>query len=113
MRGEVPPDSARRLADRFRQRFPDWGRFGVSAFYARSDLEIDHLAYDRLASYEILRVYPISALVEAGFEVVPTFRRPHVTISWRAWTDGLDAGLELLARTEHVRRANPYHEGLE
>lgn len=107
VRGEVSPVSARRLAGQFRQRFSDWGRWGLSAFHAGSDLEVDHLACDRLQGYEVLSVYPISALLEAGFDVVPTFRRPHVTITW---ADDLDTGLDRLDSAEHVRRENPYHE---
>lgn len=106
VRGEVPAGSARRLAGQFRQRFPDWGRWGLSAFYAGSDVEVDHLAFDRLQGYEVLSVYPITALLEAGFDVVPTFRRPHVTITW---ADDLDTGLDRLGRAEHVRRENPYN----
>ena len=110
VRGEVPPARARRLADQFRQRFPGWGRWGLSAFYAGSDLEVDHLAYDRLQGYEVLHVYPTSVLLRAGFEVVPTFRRPHVTI---CWTDALDTGLDRLDRAEHARQENPYHGSWE
>ena len=108
VRGD-PGDEAitRDQAEAFRRRFDRWGRWGVSAFYARSELEIDDLAFDRLHRFGSLRIYRIVDLEHAGFEVVPTFRTPHVTL---AWDDDLLAGLARLEAARHERRANPYHE---
>jgi hypothetical protein len=66
VRGEQPAEIARRLAAQFRLRFPDWGRWGLSAFYARSEREVDDLAYDQVVSYATLHVYSIAGLIEAG-----------------------------------------------
>lgn len=55
-------------------------------------------------------MFPVAALLQAGFELVPTFRRPHVTI---CWTGDIEGGLHRLARVEHIERVNPYHEASE
>jgi hypothetical protein len=108
VRGE-PGDVAitREQAEEFRRRFDEWERWGVSAFYARSDAEVDDLAFDRLHKFAQLRIYRIVELEAAGFELVPTFRTPHVTI---AWADDLDQGLMKLELAPHRTRLNPYHE---
>lgn len=108
VRGQpADPNEARDLAEDFRRRFTDWGRWGLSAFYARGESEIDDIALARLRRFGSLRVYRITVLVEHGFEVVPTFRSPHVTI---AWVGTLDDGLRGLDRAEHDERTNPYHD---
>lgn len=107
VRGQpADPLEARTLAEDFRERFPGWGRWGVSAFYARGEVEVDDLASTRLRRFRLLRVYRVPELVEAGFEIVPTFRTPHVTVAWR---DELDEGLERLDAADHIERVNPYH----
>ena len=102
------PEIDRTQAQDFIERYPRWGRFGLSAYYAEDEAGVDDLAFDLLERFEQLLVYPLKSLLDAGFEVAPTFRPPHVTI---AFTD-LDRGLRLLAGTEHERRPNPYH-GIE
>ena len=52
-------------------------------------------------------MFEMSALVEAGFEVVATFRTPHVTI---AFEGDLDATLAELGRRGVDQRVNPYHD---
>ena len=99
-------DSSRRQALLFRRRFPDWGRFGVSAFYARGDGEIDDLAANQLERFAVLLIFRITDLTAAGFEVVPTFRSPHVTI---AFTGDLDRRLTELDSLRIDERPNPYH----
>ena len=107
VRGQpADPAEARFLAEDFRDRFPGWGRWGVSAFYARGEVEVDDLASTRLRRFRLVRVYRVADLVGAGFEIVPTFRTPHVTIAWR---DELDEGLERLDSADHIERLNPYH----
>ena len=100
------PNESRDAAELFRRRFDLWGRWGVSAFYARGEIEVDDLAASRLRRFRLLRVYETARLVEAGFHVVPTFRSPHVTI---AWEGELDHGLERLDAADHIERVNPYH----
>lgn len=93
-------------AERFRRRFPDWGRWGLSALYAESDADVDELGAGPLRRFPILAVYTVADLEAAGFEVVPTFRTPHVTI---AFVGERDRGLDRLRAAVHERRANPYH----
>ncbi|MFN0090781.1 MAG: hypothetical protein ACKVWR_11015 [Acidimicrobiales bacterium] len=98
--------TSRRQALTFRRRYPDWGRWGLSAFYARNDAEIDDLAADQLDRFPELSLYRVIDLEAAGFSVVPTFRTPHVTV---AFDGDLDSGLAALAGTVHEQRRNPYH----
>jgi len=55
----------------------------------------------------VLRVYRVADVEAVGFELVPTFRTPHVTV---AWATDLDEGLNRLASARHEERVNPYHE---
>lgn len=91
----------------FRSRFPHWGRYGVSAYLARDEAEIDDLAADQLERFALLGVYPIDSLRGAGFLVVPTFRTPHVTI---AFAGDVDVWIGRLLDVRSELRPNPYHE---
>ncbi|WP_325596854.1 hypothetical protein [Iamia sp.] len=51
-------------------------------------------------------MYSIAGLIEAGFDVVPTFPTPHVTLTWMI---GLEEGVAQLDPVDHDRRAKPYH----
>ena len=104
---DLDPETARAQVLAFRRRFPTWGRWGLSAFYARSDDEVDDLAADQLERFPLLVVFRIGDLEAAGFDLVPTFRTPHVTI---AFTTDLDQALVTLAALGTDRRPNPYHE---
>ena len=104
VRGEERLEVSRRLAGQFRDRFPDWERWGLSGFYARNAKEVDDFAYDQLQKFGTLRVYSLSLLIEAGFDIVPTFRTPHVTVAWR---DELEGGLARLDSADHDRLQNP------
>ena len=73
---------------------------------ARAHEEIDDLAVDQLERFAVLLVYRVAILTEAGIEVVPTFRTPHVTLAFHG---DLDDGLARLALADHERRDNPYH----
>ena len=42
----IEPETSRRQAELFRRRFEGWGRYGLSAFYARSDDEVLDLGED-------------------------------------------------------------------
>lgn len=107
VRGEdLGLDAPRTQAERFRRRYPGWGRWGLSAYYAQNDSDIDDLASGQLVRFELLGIYRVSALRAAGYEVIPTFRTPHVTI---AFTGELDEGLERLRLAVHEERPNPYH----
>jgi hypothetical protein len=93
-------------AEAFLRRYPDWGRYGLSGYYARDDDEIDDLASDLLDRFPALTVLRAHDLLPAGFEVVPTFRSPHVTI---AFEGDLDARLGQIYQLVDRSVANPYH----
>ena len=93
-------------ARRFRRRFLDWNRYGVSGFVARDAGEVDALCETRLIEWTRVRTFRRSALEAAGIEVVPTFRTPHVTLAHAE----LDELLQRLSDCEHDILENPYHE---
>lgn len=98
--------TSRHQAVAFRRRYPDWDRWGISAYYARNDPEVDDLPSDQLERFPEITIYRVSDLESSGFEVIPTFRTPHVTV---AFTGELDAGLAALAAAIHEQRPNPYY----
>jgi len=91
----------------FRRRYPDWGRYGLSAYFAVSDDAINCLAERELERFPELLVYGLLALAELGIESFPTFRTPHVTLAFH----DLEAGLAALRTAPHECRTSPYHEG--
>jgi hypothetical protein len=99
-------DATRRHAHAFLARFAHWGRYGLSAYHARNEAEIDDLASDQLERFPLLGIYRIDSLREAGFDVVPTFRTPHVTIAFRG---DVDDGIDRLLAARSELRPNPYH----
>ena len=102
---ELDPTLLAEDASRFHERFPDWDRFGISAFEADSDAEIDVVCQTRLVRFPTVVVFEREALERAGIDVVPTFRRPHVTLCHEA----LDQLVERLVHCEHRVLINPYH----
>ncbi|HQZ34287.1 MAG TPA: hypothetical protein PK020_07665 [Ilumatobacteraceae bacterium] len=100
----IEPETSRRQAELFRRRFEGWGRYGLSAFYARSDDEVLDLGEDRLDAFATLFVYRLADVIAAGFEVVPTYRSPHVTITFY---DDVDAGVARLLAVSHRVVSNP------
>lgn len=103
---ELDPALLRVDAERFRRRYPGWGRYGISAFAAVDEEEVDALCETRLERFEVVVLFARQHLEGAGVEVVPTFRRPHVTLAHRQ----LDALVDGLLGREHTRRENPHHE---
>ena len=94
-------------ASRFHRRYTSWGRYGISAFVARDDGEVDALCETRLRQWATAVVFTRADLDAAGIEVVPTFRTPHVTLAHPEL-----AGLvEALLSCDHRVVTNPYHEG--
>ncbi len=102
---ELVPDLLAEDASRFRERFPDWERFGVSGFLAADDGEIDALCEVRLVQFGTVAVFRRSDLERAGVEVVPTFRTPHVTLCHAV----LAELVQRLLHCDHELRTNPYH----
>ena len=103
---ELDPDVLAADAERFHRRFKAWGRFGVSAFLATDDAEVDALCETRLRQWAIAVVFTRSALEASGIDVIPTFRTPHVTL---AHTD-LAALVQAVMSCVHRVVVNPYHE---
>ena len=106
----IEPETSIRQAELFRRRFAAWGRYGLSAFYARSDDEVLDLGEDRLDAFETLFIYRVVDVVEAGFEIVPTYRSPHVTITF--YNDLLE-GIERLMAVDHRILTNPAYRQVE
>ncbi len=94
-------------AARFHRRFTSWGRYGISAFLARDDGEVDALCETRLRQWATAVVFRRADLDAAGIDVIPTFRTPHVTL---AHTE-LASLVEALLSCGHRVVTNPYHEG--
>jgi hypothetical protein len=91
-------------ATRFFERFADWGRFGISAFHAASEDEVDVLCQTRLIRFATVVVFRWKDLVASGVQVVPTFRTPHVTLCH----EQLDELVARLLGCEHRTLDNPY-----
>lgn len=104
---DLESGTSRDQAVSFLRRFPDWGRYGLSAYYARDDAEVDDLAADQLERFPVLAVFELTALVEAGFDLVPTFRTPHVTV---AFSGDLEGHLLAFAKLHPRVVENPYHD---
>ena len=84
---------------------PVWG---VSVFAALDDLGPDSMTgilVGRLASYRLAHTPTVSAEVDAGFWLIPTFRRPHYTLCMGNTTHHLR---RLLLNTLGPARRNPY-----
>jgi hypothetical protein len=106
VRGDDDGANDAQQAEDFLRRYPDWGRYGLSAYYAETAGAIDALAAGELERFPTLLIYDPVLLAQHGVEVFPTFRTPHVTL---AFFD-LDAGLDALSTVEHERRKNGYHD---
>lgn len=98
------PASSVRQARIFSARYPAWGRSGLSGFIVRSEDEILDLGADRLVRFPILFAFELDVLVAAGFEVVATYRSPHVTIGF---TGPPEAAVVRLFGLPHLTITNP------
>lgn len=103
--GVLAGDALRRDGIRFHRRFPDWGRYGVSAYLAADQAEVDALCDARLSAFPTIVVFHRGELEAMGVELVATFRAPHVTLA----EADLDRLVETLLSCAHVERHNPYH----
>ena len=82
--------------------------WGVSVFCALDDVgpaSLDFLLR-RFASYRVVHLPTVAQIVTAGFDLLPSFRRPHFTV--RLANDG-DDGLWRLVDALGPGEANPYH----
>jgi hypothetical protein len=103
---ELEPTILRADAERFHRRFDKWGRYGVFAFGAVDLDEVEVLCETRLQLFETVVIFQRSDLARAGIEVVPTFRRPHVTLAH----PDLDALVTALLSCEHRVLNNRHFE---
>jgi hypothetical protein len=104
---ELDPQLLAEDAYRFHERFRDWARYGISAFEADTEAEIDAVCQTRLVRFATVVVFERDALERAGVDVIPTFRRPHVTLCHQL----LDELIERLLHCPHRVLRNPYHVG--
>lgn len=82
------PDSATKLrthAERLRRAFVLDGApvLGISVFGALDDVgpaSLNGLLAGRLSTYRVVHLTSVGRLVGAGFTVLPTFGRPHMTV---------------------------------
>jgi hypothetical protein len=109
------PESASRLrehAERTNEYFtldgePAWG---VSVFCALDDVGEASLPglLSRFASYRIVHLPTAGQVRRAGFEILPTFGRPHFTV---VLPDAGQATLGRLLDTLGAAEPNPYYGG--
>lgn len=78
----------------------------MSAYCVRNEEELDDLAADQLERFPMLDIFDRAALEAARFEVVPTFRTPHVTIGF---SGDVRSRLNDLSMLRVELRTNPYH----
>ena len=103
---ELDPHVLGHDAQNFRRRFPDWRRYGISAFYAADDEEVDALCQTKLVRFPTIVVFERVDLEGTGIEIVGTFRTPHVTLAHRQ----LECLIETLMSCPHKLVLNPYNE---
>lgn len=93
-------------AIRFRDRYPGWNEFGLSAFLAEGDVQVESLCRNQLEPWHKVAIFEIADLRSVGLKVHPTFRTPHVTITHK----DLGQLINLLNHVVHDVIDNPYHE---
>lgn len=82
--------------------------WGVSVFCALDDVgsaSLDALL-ERFASYRVVHLPTVGQLAAAGFELLPSFRRPHYTVRL---ADDSEGTLKTLLDALGPAEANPYH----
>lgn len=99
-------DHARRTHDAYVLDGNDF--WGVSVFCALDDVGPGSLTglLQRFGSYRVVHLPTVRRLVDAGFELLPSFRRPHFTIRLDA-DDG--STLARLLGALGPAEPNPYH----
>jgi hypothetical protein len=111
--GPDTTEKLRRHAERTRRAFVLDGApiLGVSVFCALDEVgpaSLDGLLAQRLHTYRIVHTPRAIDLVAAGFSLLPTFGRPHYTLTM---TDISDATMQELVQALGTPAENPYHRG--
>jgi hypothetical protein len=104
------PDTAEKLrthAQRVRRAFLLDGDpvLGISVFAALDDIgpdSLDAILSAKLSTYRVVHLVTAGELAEAGFEMLPTFGRPHMTLLLSS-QDQVESLLEVLGPVQ----ANP------
>lgn len=110
------PDAATKLvahAERFGRAFVLDGDpvLGISVFAAVDDVgpcSVDGILGSKMATYRVVHVVGVELLVAAGFILLATFERPHVTIVL-SHIDEVETLLSVLG----PGRANPRYGGVQ
>jgi hypothetical protein len=106
--GPDTADKLRRHAERVRRAFVLDGAevLGISVFCALDDVgpaSLDAILGQKLGTYRWVHVVRVSDVVAGGFELLPTFERPHFTLVLPGRT-GLDQLLDTLGREQENPR---------
>ena len=104
------PDTAEKLrahAQRVRRAFllDSDPVLGISTFAALDDIgpaSLDAILSVKLSTYRVVHLVTAGELAEAGFEMLPTFARPHMTLLL-----GSEDQVELLLEVLGTAQANP------
>lgn len=83
--------------------------WGVSVFAALDDVgpaSLDKLLRERLVSYRLVHTPTVGAITGAGFELLPTFNRPHYTL---LLPSDSELALGRLLGALGPAESNPYH----
>jgi len=105
------PDTVTKLtahAERVRRAFVLDGDpvLGISVFAALDDIgpaSLDGILSGKLPTYRVVHLVKAGLLTEAGFELLPTFGRPHMTLLLTS-VDEVASLLELLGPAQHNPR---------
>lgn len=85
--------------------------WGVSVFCALDEIgpaSLDGILSGRMATYGLVHTPTVGRLIEAGFDLLPTFGRPHYTVRFAS---DADDELARLLTALGPAEPNPYHGG--
>lgn len=106
LRGYTPDDAeVRAQAGDFFDKYPGWGVFGLSGYYAEDADGANVLLETKLARWRVVQVFKVEDLLASGLGLHATFRTPHVTITHRD-VAGLLHRLTVCPHTVVVNRYN-------
>jgi hypothetical protein len=85
---------------------PLWGVSVFLALDATGDASLDGILGGRMSSYRIVHTSTAARVRAAGFDFLPTFRRPHYTL---VLPDTSQGTVEMLVAALGPGAPNPYH----